>query len=293
MPTNNNWDNRIAAANSPITLNSGTNGVNISTDAAATVVQIATGSGNKTLTLGSTDTTSTTNIQSGSGGINIPAFTEGALVTSSAGRVSSVNGVEGYVLTANAPGVAPSFQPLGAGTKTLLFNFTVSGVTELDVTPLPGGYAYYILEALNYWFTADDNQALRVWFWNGSTFNGFNYATFQQANESTGSPGAVIRAIGTSAATGALLNGFQGTTAHTQLAPGYGKMYLFGLDSSSVVNQTIFVGADRSNDGVSTEQLLGVSSTNLTNQVTAFRISATVLGGIAPFSGTFRLFGVV
>ena len=62
MPTNNNWDNQIAAANSPITLNSGTNGVNLSTDAAATVVSVATGGANKTLTLGSANTTSTTNI---------------------------------------------------------------------------------------------------------------------------------------------------------------------------------------------------------------------------------------
>ena len=293
MPTNNNWDNQIAAANSAITLNSGTHGVNISTDAAATSVNIATGSGNKTLAVGSTNTTSTTNIQSGSGGINIPAFTEGALVTSSAGKVSSVDGTMGYVLTANAPGTAPSFKPIGAGSSTLIFDQTVSGVTTLDLSPLPGGYAYYYLEALNYWFTANDNVILRVWFWNGSTFNGFNYATFQQANESTGSPGAVIRAIGTSGLTGALLNGFQGTTDHTQLAPGYGNMKLFGLDSSSVVKQTIFVGADRSNDAVSTEQLLGATSTNLTNQVTALRISGTVLGNALPFSGRFRLFGVL
>jgi hypothetical protein len=274
-----------------ITANGGT--VSLSTDAVSGILNIGTGAGAKTLTLGSTNTTSTTDLQAGTGGINIPAFTEGALVTDSSGKIHLAAGTPDQVLTANGAGVAPSFQTIGAGSKTLIFSQTVSGVTTLDFTPLPGGYSYYILEALNYWFTVNDNQLLRVWFGNGSGYNTFNYATFQQANESTGSPGAVIRAIGTTGATGELMNGFQGTTGHTQFAPGYGIMHLFGLDSSSVVNQTIFVGADRSNDAVSTEQLLGVGSTDLTSQVTALRISETVLGNAIPFSGTFRLFGVL
>lgn len=294
MPTNNDWDNQIAAANSPITLNSGTHGVNISTDAAATVVNVATGSGNKTLNLGSTNTTSTTNFQSGSGGINIPAFTEGALVTSSAGRVSSVDGTMGYVLTANAAGTAPSFQPIGSGSSTLIWDRTVAGVNNLDSGVIPGGFAYYYLEALNYWFTVNDNMILRVFFGDGVTFSGKTYKIFQQANESTGSPGAVIRALGTSGIdVGELLNGFQGTTDHNQLAPGYGKMFLYGMMSASTVKQMVFAGADRSNDAVSTEQLLGVGSTTTAFLSTDFRISAIAAGSTFPFSGRFRLFGVI
>jgi len=272
-----------------ITANGGT--VSLSTDNLNDSLSIGTGAGDKTLTLGSTNTTSTTDLQAGTGGINIPAFTEGALVTDSSGVITSTDGSAGQVLTANGAGVAPTFQAIGSGSKHLLFSQTVAGVTFLDFTPLPGGYSYYVLEALNYWFTTVDNQILFVYLWNGASFFGFTFNTFQQANESTGSPGAVIRALGlTASASGALLNGFQGTTDHTQLAPGYGIMHLFGLDSSSVINQTMFVGADRSNDAVSTEQLLGTSSTTTTNQVTAIRIAP---GGAFPFSGTFRLFGVV
>ena len=91
-----------------ITANGGT--VSLATDATTSTVNIGTGAGAKTVTLGSTSSTSTTNLQAGSGGIKIPAFAEGALVTSSTGVISTVTGTAGFVLTANAPGTAPSFQ---------------------------------------------------------------------------------------------------------------------------------------------------------------------------------------
>lgn len=77
MATTNSWNNAIAAANSAITLNSGTNTVSISTDASATTVNIATGGAVKGVTLGSTNSTSATTIQSGSGALNITS-TNGA-----------------------------------------------------------------------------------------------------------------------------------------------------------------------------------------------------------------------
>ena len=40
MSTTNSWNNQIAAANSAITLNSGTNAVNVSTDALAATVNV-------------------------------------------------------------------------------------------------------------------------------------------------------------------------------------------------------------------------------------------------------------
>jgi hypothetical protein len=69
MATNNDWNNAIAAAKSAITLNAGTNTVGISTDASATTVNIATGGAVKTATFGSTNSTSSTIIKSGSGNI--------------------------------------------------------------------------------------------------------------------------------------------------------------------------------------------------------------------------------
>ncbi len=82
MATNNNWNNAIAAANSAITLNSGTNTVSISTDASATTVNIATGGAVKTSTFGSTNSTSATTVQSGSGALNVTS-TNGALTVNS------------------------------------------------------------------------------------------------------------------------------------------------------------------------------------------------------------------
>ena len=90
-----------------ITANGGT--VSLSTDNVNGTVNIGTGAGAKTVTLGSTNTTSTTNLQAGTGGIKIPAFTEGALVTSATGVISSVDGTSGQVLTANSAGTAQSF----------------------------------------------------------------------------------------------------------------------------------------------------------------------------------------
>lgn len=108
----------ITSTNGALTINSGTGTLGISTDAAATTVNVGTGGAAKTVTLGSTNSTSTTNLQSGSGGIKIPAFAEGALVTSSSGVISTVTGTAGYVLTANGAGVAPSFQVAGGGGTT-------------------------------------------------------------------------------------------------------------------------------------------------------------------------------
>ena len=111
----------VTATNGALMVNSGTGALGVSTDSTATTVSLGTGAGVKAVTLGSTNTTSTTNLQAGSGGINIPAFAEGALITSSAGKISTVTGTAGYVLTANASGTAPSFQvlPAGSGVSTI------------------------------------------------------------------------------------------------------------------------------------------------------------------------------
>jgi hypothetical protein len=290
MPTTNDWNNQIAAANSAILLNSGTHGVNISTDAAATSVNIATGSGNKTLNLGSTNTTSTTNFQSGSGGINIPQFTEGALVTNSVGRVSSVTGAPGYVLTANTAGTAPSFQPSGSGSKVLIQTQTVSGVTNVDFVTGVTGYTYYVLECLQYFFTANSNQVLRIAFTSnaGGSWNAYTYNQFIQSNESDF---AVFRALGVNASVaGTVINGFQGTILNAQA---YGIVKFYGFASSSLVKQTTFSGTDLSNDAINREQLLGATSSVQTTAVNGIRIAQDTSAPTLLFSGTFRLFGVV
>lgn len=63
----------ITGTNGAVTVASGTGGMNISADAAATTVNVGTGAAAKTLTVGSTNTTSTTTVQAGSGGISLAA----------------------------------------------------------------------------------------------------------------------------------------------------------------------------------------------------------------------------
>jgi hypothetical protein len=63
----------IASGGGTLTINSGTGATNISTMAGAASINVATGAGNKTLTLGSTNTGSTTTVQAGTGGITLAA----------------------------------------------------------------------------------------------------------------------------------------------------------------------------------------------------------------------------
>lgn len=61
----------VTSTNGALTVNSGTGALGISTDASATTVSIATGGAVKTLTVGSTNSTSTTAIKSGTGSITL------------------------------------------------------------------------------------------------------------------------------------------------------------------------------------------------------------------------------
>lgn len=105
MSTQNSWNNSIAAANAAITLNSGTNAVNISTDAAATTLSIGTGGAVKGLTLGSTNSTSASTLQSGSG----------ALAVTSTGGTLTVNSGTGTIgISTDASATTCNFATGGA-----------------------------------------------------------------------------------------------------------------------------------------------------------------------------------
>lgn len=81
------------------TVASGTNAINISADAAATTVNLATGAAVKTLIIGSTNTTSATTVQSGSGGIGLVgntsvtgSLTASTTLTATLGAITATNG---------------------------------------------------------------------------------------------------------------------------------------------------------------------------------------------------------
>jgi len=165
----------------------------------------------------------------------------------------------------------------------------VSGVTNVYFLTGVTGYSYYILEALSYYFTANSNLTLEIFYTTnaGGSWNSFTYNQFIQSNESDF---AVFRALGVNATTaGPLLNGFQGTILN---ARGSSITKFYGFGSGSMNKQTTMSGTDLSNDAINREQLLMASGTNQTGVVNGIRIAQSLAPTIL-FSGTFRLFGVV
>jgi hypothetical protein len=93
----------ITSANGALTVASGTGAMNISADAAATTVNVGTGAAVKTVTIGSTNSTSATTVQAGSAGIALT------------GNVVSANSVS--VTTGNITAVAGDVIISGNGAK--------------------------------------------------------------------------------------------------------------------------------------------------------------------------------
>jgi hypothetical protein len=81
----------VTSSNGIITANSGTGTINISTDVAATTVNIASGAAVKSLTLGSSNTTSQTILQSGTNGMNINSNNGNMVINSGTGTLSVSN----------------------------------------------------------------------------------------------------------------------------------------------------------------------------------------------------------
>ena len=115
--TNNSWNNQVNGSYNQIILNAGTNGVAISTDASAATVNVATGGAVKAATFGSTNSTSATTVQSGSGALNVTA-TNGALtINSGTGALSISNDASATTVTI-ATGGAVKGVTLGSTNST-------------------------------------------------------------------------------------------------------------------------------------------------------------------------------
>lgn len=88
------------------TVASGTNAINISADAAATTVNLATGGGVKTTTLGSTNTTSVTTVACGTGGANFGTSANAHATTVGSTTASATTTIQGPSAGVFAVGVA-------------------------------------------------------------------------------------------------------------------------------------------------------------------------------------------
>lgn len=118
-----------------ITMQSGTSAISISTDAAATTVNIATGAGAKTATFGSSDTTSTTSIACGTGGIGVGASANAHTTT-----VGSTTGNSATSIACGTGGCA-----LGASANA--HTTTVGSTTTTSTTVVQSGTGGIALNA--------------------------------------------------------------------------------------------------------------------------------------------------
>lgn len=139
--TINRWNNQINGSVGDITLNSGTNAISIATDASATTVNIGTGGAAKIVTLGSTNSTSSTAIKSGSNSI----VYNGGLTVDSSGRI--VNSVQPdflYNMLADQTNVTGdgTLYTVTFTTKIKDQNNNFDG-TSTFTAPITGTYVFY------------------------------------------------------------------------------------------------------------------------------------------------------
>lgn len=186
----------FTTANQSLTFNSGTGSLSISNDASANSVFIAAGSAAKSLTLGSTNTTSSTAIRSGSGGVNINVSNNQPTninTGTSTGAVSIGNASGGALTVASGAAstvtIANQNLTINAGTGTLSLSDDASSNT---VNVATGAAA----KALNLGST-NTTSATNVQ--SGSGAVNINVNNNQPTNINTGTSTGAITIGGTSA----------------------------------------------------------------------------------------------
>ncbi len=152
-----------------ITLNSGTNALNVSTDSANTTVSIATGNAAKTTTFGSTNTSSITSIQAGTGNIVLTGSTNGIAITGTATATTQSANDDSTKLATTA--YIDNSNPY-----RLLSTQTVSNVSAVTFINLPTAYTKFLVR----WYnvvpaTSGSNIQLQWSNNNGSSWIGSGY----------------------------------------------------------------------------------------------------------------------
>lgn len=243
MATNNSWNNQIAAAKSGITLNSGTNAINISSDASATTVNIGTGAAAKNVTVGSTTSTSPLTLNSGSGGITATGV---AGVT-----VSNKN----YVTINTSTGLLGSDAGPASGSMVLLQTQTASSSANISFTSdITSTYATYMFVFRNIVQSAGTPTFQILYSTNGgSSYLGSGYqsgyvTTAWNANSWTNTNSASVGPLAISNASFAL-SGYMYisnpavalTASYTgQLFSGSTQFVLFGMNTNTTINAIRF-----------------------------------------------------
>jgi len=165
MSTTNGWNNQVADAKTDVTLNAGTNTINISTDASSNAVNVGTGAAAKTVIVGSTNGASASTLQSGSGALNVTA-TNGALTinsgTGNLGISTDASATTVNIATGAAAKVTTLGSTNGASSLALKYgtaDFSLASATgnvmvaqdtgEINYPLQPAFLAYFSTSALN------------------------------------------------------------------------------------------------------------------------------------------------
>lgn len=130
----------VTSTNGALTINSGTGALGISTDASATTVSFATGGAVKSVTLGSTNSTSATIVQSGSGNV---AINTGLTIDSAGRNFNTKQPAFQAVRTAtlaNATGAGTGVDPIPY--DTTVFDQTSSFDGNYFTAPITGRYLF-------------------------------------------------------------------------------------------------------------------------------------------------------
>lgn len=263
MSTNNSWNNAISAANSAITLNAGTNAINISSDAAATTVNLATGAGVKSVTVGSTNTTSALTLNSGSGGIKAVGVAS----------VSVAN--KNYVTINTSTGALGSDAGPAAGSLVLIETQTTAGAANINFTSgISSTYGTYFIVFRNIG-TASSTGNFQMLFSTdgGSSHLGSGYVTGYNSSAYNSA------AWGNSNSTSVCLFGSLNTTARYN-----GFIYIHNLGASIVPS---YAGQAWQSNGNQQNILYGVNTG--TTAINALRFNTSSPNIV----GTISLYGII
>ncbi len=262
-----------------ITLNSGTNALNVSTDASSSTISITTGNGAKTATLGSTNTSSLTTIQAGTGNIVLTGSTNGIAITGTATASTQSANDDSTKLATTA--YADNSNPY-----RLLSTQTVSNVSAVTFINLPTGYTSFQIK----WYnmlppTSGASIQLQCSTNNGTSWVSTGY--YGVSLFATSDSYSDVASIGTSNGSSLLLAYSVLNVAHYACS---GEMLLSNIGASQTIYPAFYGRSTYlriTNPGVSSVFVGGYVATAGCNAFQLFFSSGNITGG------TFELYGAL